>query len=132
MTNFSDDTTIANSEGLYRRIHPIQWKYVKEINDYRVTSAAFKDNRSQISVDLSSLTTPQEALARAARKDITYALASITADDARKQEQGVVRNPLEDNPAHALIIGQQPDRVCKALARIARWVIPPPKETEET
>jgi len=125
MTLYIDDTTIPNSEDLYRRIHPSQWKLVENTHTFRVTSAAFKDHRCQISVDLSSLTTPQDALARASQKEIKYALAAVTAGDARQIEQKIIRDPAPNDPAHALIVGQQPPHVSKALAQAAKWIIPP-------
>jgi len=105
---------IEDGDHLYRRIHPLQ------VKDGRPTSAAFKD--PELSVDLARLTTLQQSLAAYP----TYGLASITAGHARSLEQEVFHDPLESNPAHALVKGTKPPRTARGLARSATWVQLPP------
>ena len=54
-----------------------------------------------------------------------FALAAITAGLARQCEQGVAREPLPDEPAHAAVFGKKTDSVKKRLARGSRWIVPP-------
>ena len=54
-----------------------------------------------------------------------YALASITAGQARNCDQGVARAPEADEPAHAHVFGTKTRSVKRRLARHAKWVIPP-------
>ena len=57
-----------------------------------------------------------------------FALAQITAGFARFKQQGVQRDPLPDEPAHALVFGNKTDSVRKAFAKTCEWVIPPPDD----
>ena len=54
-----------------------------------------------------------------------FALAALTAGLARKLDQKVARDPLRDEPAHALVCGDK-KKACKEFARRAEWVVPPP------
>jgi hypothetical protein len=54
-----------------------------------------------------------------------FAVASITAAFARKCGQGIARNPLRDDPAHAEVFGQKPKAIRQRLAKGAVWAIPP-------
>jgi hypothetical protein len=55
-----------------------------------------------------------------------FALASVTAGLARECSQGIAREPLPDEPAHAVVFGDKPKRIQRKLAQDSRWVIPPP------
>ena len=105
---------IADSDELYRRIHPSQ------VKDGRPTSAAFKD--LELSVDLARLTTCQRSL----RRYPLHGLASIITGHARSQQQVVFHDPLETNPAHALVKGTKTLSVARSLARSAKWEVLPP------
>jgi hypothetical protein len=54
-----------------------------------------------------------------------FALASFTAGLARECQQGIARDPLPEEPAHALVFGHKTKSVRKRLAREAIWVVPP-------
>ncbi|MBZ0168327.1 MAG: hypothetical protein K8F29_02645 [Kofleriaceae bacterium] len=105
---------IADNDELYRRIHPLQ------VKDGRPTSAAFKD--PEMSVDVARVTTPQRVLSEYS----SHGLASITAGYARSLEQDVFHDPVENNPAHAIVKGNKPPRIAKSLARSAKWDVLPP------
>jgi hypothetical protein len=58
-----------------------------------------------------------------------FALAAVTAGLARECGQGIARDPLPDQPAHALVFAQRGTKtksVMRRLAKAARWVIEPP------
>lgn len=59
-----DDTTIPDSEGLWRRIPPSWIVLDKETAEWRLSSVAFIDRRGELSVELSSLTTAEQSLLR--------------------------------------------------------------------
>src|SRR3990170_1644051 len=102
---------IADADDLYRRIHPLQ------VRDGRPTSAAFTD--PELSVDLARLTTPEHSLSGHA----THGLASITAGHARSLRQDVFHEPLETNPAHALVRGKKTPSIARSLARSVTWML---------
>src|SRR5262249_60054882 len=104
-----DDLTISNSEGLWRRIPP-SWIVVdSETGTWRLSSVAFIDRRGELSVEISSLTTAEQALARYPE----HSLAEVKAAVFRERGYGVIPDPLPDNMAHALVSG----RITKAHAR---------------
>lgn len=138
-----DDRSIPNSEDLYRRVRGVgdeRAKYIVRRHDSgrpELTSQAFSDPTGEVSVDRSSLITPEGCLALG---DVRHlGVVAVTAGQARSLDQVVVSDPIDGdpehgvlpNPAHALICGkaeQAPKsrkRIARALARMARWVYPP-------
>lgn len=119
---YLNDETIPDDEDLYRRIAK-DWLVKDEATGrLRLSSAAFRDNRKEISVHLSSLITASDSLSRGG--DGIIGLVSITAGQARSLDQGVVRDPLPDDEAHALICGRQSKTTRRHLAATAVWVCP--------
>jgi len=125
---FTDDTTIADDSELWRRIHPTWVVFDGNTGTWQVSSAAFDDskNGSPTSVLLADLVresgrTAQDVIANYSG----YSLASITAGEARGCGQGVARNALPDEPAHAYVFGQKTKAAERCLARHAKWVIAP-------
>ena len=119
-----DDTAIPDEEFLYRGVHHTQ---VKE--DGTISSGAFVSGTNpHPSIDRSSLTTPEESLAR---KPSSVALARLTAGAVRERTVGVKGDPKPENPAHALIIRDPRcvhsawKRVAKHLADACSWAIAP-------
>lgn len=55
-----------------------------------------------------------------------FGLASLTAGLARRCSQGVARDPLPDEPAHAVVLGDKTGAVRKRFARDCYWVVLPP------
>lgn len=94
-----------------------------------LTSQVFSDPNGEVSVDRSSLMSPERCLAMG---DVRHlGVVAVTAGQARCLDQIVVWDPCLDNPAHALICGKGAQtrksrkRVAKDLARMARWIYPP-------
>jgi hypothetical protein len=54
-----------------------------------------------------------------------FAVAAFTAGLARSCQQGVAREPLDDEPAHAVVFGHKTGGVKKRLAKSASWVLAP-------
>ena len=107
---------VEDAELLYRRI--LNW-HIK--SDGSISSAAFKDRKGRpdnsISVELASLTTPQECAARPGRPG--FSVISLTAREPRSLDLTVRHDPLPDNYAHALIEGENSQSKCEKLARAA-------------
>lgn len=126
---YVDDVAIPDSAVLWRRIPPAWVVPDENHGGRRVTSAAFDDSRdgSPLSVLLAYVVFetdrgPENVLCGFAG----YGLASITAGDARRCDQGVMATPLPDEPAHASVFGRKTKAIRKRLADGARWVIAPP------
>lgn len=129
MMSHTDDPTIAPDDPLWRRIPPTWVVFDENLGRKRPTSAAFDNarNGSAMSVVLGrtvqeSGRTPESALA--SHRD--FLLASITAGLARQLGQIVARDPLPDEPAHAVVAGPKTGRVRTTFARQAIWILPPP------
>jgi hypothetical protein len=122
---YHDDPTIADEDELWRRIPP--WHFVVDRNggEVRPSSAAF-DNDSDgapMSVVLAEdAKGPEGVLAG----HPGFALASFKARLARQCGQGITRDPLPEEPAHALVFGPKTKATRRRLARESVWVIPPP------
>jgi hypothetical protein len=121
-----DDPTIPDSELLYRGIHAVQ---IKEGNE--VSSGAFiSGTNPHPSVDLSSLSTPEETHRR---RPSDAGVIKLVTGTVRAYTPGVVRKPEDDNPAHALIIRDcrlthgQWKEVARTLAKASVWIITPRK-----
>jgi hypothetical protein len=114
-----DDLSIADDELLWRRLHP-DWVLPAD-DGFRISSAAFKDGRREVSVDLAELTTQEKTLAGFPDQG----LAEIKAGVPRSLGHAIVRDPIEDNPAHALICeppgqpNRKRERDAKEMARQA-------------
>ncbi len=60
-----------------------------------------------------------------------FARAAITAGLARSMKQGVAKDPLPDESAHGVVVGNKTDSVKRNLAKNSTWVIPPPDENAQ-
>ncbi|MBI2930471.1 MAG: hypothetical protein HYY16_02370 [Planctomycetes bacterium] len=128
--DYQDDPALPDTAVLWRRVHP-KWIVADESpRGYRLSTAAFDDDpeggpTSVILADdiIAAGGSPANALLRHPE----HALVSITAGDARKAGQKVAREPLADQPSHAVIVGNKTYSVKRSLARAARWVFVPPE-----
>jgi hypothetical protein len=126
---YEDDPTIDDSSALWRRIHPAYIIYDETLGRQRPTSQAFQNQRgtNTISVVLAEVVRrdnrgPESLLAN----HHGYSLAQLTAGFVRSLAQGVARDPVPQEPAHALVFGEKPRSVTSALAKRCEWVIAPP------
>ena len=99
-----DDESITNDELLYLRIFPdpdsIQ---PRELGGYRPSSGSLKRNGQALSVDLGSLSTPEQTRDRDTK--FPFHVAAFTAGIARVAGCKVARAPEPGNSAHGLVIG---------------------------
>jgi hypothetical protein len=121
---YHDDSTISDDNNLWRRIHPAQIVYDNNLKSYRPSSAAFDDssNGSPMSVILAEENrNPSTAL----ENYEGFSMVSLTARLVRDCGQGIARDPLPDEPAHALVFGEKPKSIRKKLAQAAEWIVSP-------
>lgn len=114
--NPAQEAPIPDEEVLYLRVFPSPSALVYiPGNGDRPNSSAFrtKSDADGVSVDLGSLSTPHETLARAPHP--YFHVARITAKEIRDTGCRLVRDPIGENdplgdppnPAHALILGAE-------------------------
>lgn len=118
-----DDHTISDDERLWRRVHPSNIIRNSESRNLRPSSAAFRSSNA-MSVNIASLTTPEAVLSNYPQ----HSLVEFTAGVARNVGCIVIRDPLPDNPSHALVCGMNPKgRLTKAQAKNIQlhssWII---------
>ncbi len=122
--NVQDDPTIPDDEQLWRRVFPgVVYENEQCGGGLRAQSGAFRDHRGPLSVDIGSLTTPDDVLGRGPG----MRLAEFEAKVAREAGCKIQRDPLPHNPAHALIYGDGAKgsltgRQAKAIAHRSRII----------
>lgn len=125
-----DDKTIRDECELFRRVLVTPGVHIiwdNNLGRWRPTSAAFRDhqNGSPMSVCLGDILVelgrPPESVLQG---NEGLALAVITAGLARQNNQGVVRDPLPDEPAHGHVVGKK-KKEARVMAKTAAWVVDP-------
>jgi hypothetical protein len=98
----SDDPTINDSERLWRRVHPNQIRTDTETGEPEISSAAFS-TREEVSVSIADETNLTAFL----RDYPQHSVVEFTAGAARAANCTIVRDPLPDDLAHALVCGSR-------------------------
>jgi hypothetical protein len=121
-----DDPTIADDTVLWRRIRPKQWTPDETQGRlrWRPSSEAFHDSpdHSPMSVFIAAETPQPDHVMRG---HTGYGLVGFTAGFARQCGLTVVRDPTQEHPSHALVVGRKTGSVRRRLARASQWVIRP-------
>ena len=107
---------ISDEQELYRRIHP------DHIKNETITSAAFKRTEREASVDVVAWTTIKKSLSFARHPDTKLGIL-VTGVVRQTNHQDVIHNPIPDNCAHALIVGDKTSSICKRLARSCQLMV---------
>ena len=94
---------VASGEILWRRIHRSHFQ------QGRVISAAFKDPK--MSVDVASVRLDMSTT----MTDTSVGVSALACSDAVAEGQSVVWDPITGNEAHALVVGEKPPSVARAL-----------------
>lgn len=121
-----DDVSLADDAPLWRRVPP--WHFEPPDAPARPTSAAFDNDPDGGPM---SVVLGDEVLAAGRTADSVvhahpgFAVAALTARQARDDGQRVVRDPRPDEPAHAIVVGPKPRSVRRRWAKSARWVVLP-------
>ena len=128
MRQYEDDATILDGAVLLRRIPPWHFFFDKNLRRVRPSGAAFEDDPdgTPMSVSLKDI---MERDGRTASDAVSghsgFGLVGFTAGFTRKCEQGVARDPLPDDAAHAVVFGPKPKSVQRKLAKGAAWIVLP-------
>ena len=106
---------VLNSDDLLRRIIFRNPSYVSP--DNTLSSFAFKlrSTENGLSVDIARLTTYEKSIV----DKLNYRLYSVKAEYVRSIGLNCIHDPLPDNNAHALIVGEIKNSVSKKLSRAA-------------
>ena len=107
MTNLRADQ-VGRDEDLWRRIHK------DHFIEGRITTAAFKGR--EMSVDIARL---RNGMSETLENGL--GIASFSSTVAFENGQKVDSDPLIDNQAHALVIGDKPRRVLRAFRDAAKF-----------
>lgn len=113
---------IGDDDLLYRRLIP--WGVTP---DGTLSSAIYMRSKPrrpdpEISVDLATLTTPEQTLDAGPPG---FGLGVLKVSEVRKLGFTVRRAPSRDNPAHCIIEGVETKGDCDRLARITQIQTPP-------
>lgn len=100
MPPWEDDPTIPDDEILWRRVPPSEVKYDTAGRPFP-KSSNFKQGTPPLSVNIASLSTEELTL----QNYEGFLIAAFTAGQARSLGCKIVRQPLPDNPSHALVVG---------------------------
>ena len=125
---YIDDPGISDEAGLWRRIPPRHIIFDDNMGRLRPSKAAFENHPdgSPMSVFLAECVVQTNRSAEDLLVEYErFALAAITAGLAREKKQGVAREPLPDEPAHAVVFGRKTDSIKRALAKGCTWVVSP-------
>lgn len=112
-----NDPCIPDDAFLYRRIIR-QWFVQNGDGTERISSAAFKDGRGELSVNVASLTTPRRVL-QGRPKD---RLAQLQAKIPRSLFLNVMMDAKPDDPSHAVICPKASDAKARRMAADATLV----------
>ena len=104
---------------LYRRLH------VHAVNGDRVNRLAFMTGGNydrELSVQMAKLLgSPRDCL----RHRPSFGVGAITVADVERLGFSVVHDPLPDDPAHALVIGENSKQIASELARHMQILLRP-------
>ena len=135
---YQDDSSIPDDAVLIRAIHPrwVEWEPA-----LRLKSEAFQDYPPQrLPAGVPAVAMSVALLSEIEQRDHTmgialarfsqdYGLATITAKQARDNEQGVTRWPTDEEPWHGMVFclngARRSNRHKRVLARCAVLVVPP-------
>jgi len=112
---------VKPDDKLLRWLHPGQFNW----EENRPISAAFRDER--MSVEILSLTTIEDSYKRG-KKQGKNAVVSIKAQLVLEKGLEVCHDPIEDNYAHALVLGKKTKSISRFLAENSEVEIYPPSE----
>ena len=131
-TSYVDDPSIADKAPLWRRIPPWHFVYDDNLGRVRPSRAAFENHPdgTPMSVALGEdvLNAGRTAESVIAGNE-SFGLVSFPAGLARAKDQGVMRKPTAEEPAHAEVFGKKTGSVKKAIAKECEWVVAPPAPT---
>lgn len=128
MADYDDDKSIADTEAIWRRIHPTQYVWDENEQRDRPSSGAFEDSTDDgtpMSAARAKLAGHPDAYC--AKVTGTWYVTSFPAALPRNYGQDVASEPrVAGEPEHLYIVGRKGKGVRNALAKQSRWVTAPP------
>ena len=119
-----DDQTIEDGERLLRRVPASQIVRDDDTGKARISSGAFCDRELSVDIEAIFLKTGKR-LDDYLLNFPGFRLVCVSAGCVRHHGQAVCRDPLPDNPAHALVCGSKNNKqVRNGLRDCADWVVP--------
>ena len=106
---------VLDNDRLLRRVPFLHPNYIKPDGSLTSFSFSLKPTEDGLSVDIERLTTYERSILDIAR----FRLYALRCDFVRQQGLDCVHDPLEDNVAHALIVGKIKKSLSRNLARNA-------------
>jgi len=122
---YVDDPTIEDDAELWRRLNPEWVIWDENMGCHRPSTAAFDNSRdgSPTSFYLAEIVRQTDRDEDAVLAPFPgYSLASVSAGEARDCHQGVTRDPLPEEPAHALMFGPKTKSTKRCLAQKATLI----------
>jgi hypothetical protein len=131
--SYQDDLTVEDGDGLLRRVPnwPNMVMYDENIKSYRASSACFsdRDGGKRLSVTLERpLFEAGGSHADAIALNPDFGVARLDAGFVRhavSPPQQITRSPTEDDPYHALMVGEKSKKARKDMAKAAVLVVLP-------
>lgn len=127
---YPDDGDILDDDQMLRRVPPIHFVPNENVGGVRPSSAAFEDDSDGSPMSMYRRTVIDATggnVERVMVGHIGYGLAGLRAGDLRARDQTVHSDPLEGEPAHAVVCGRKTNGNRKFFYRQSVWVIPPPE-----
>ncbi|HLX64414.1 MAG TPA: hypothetical protein VKX17_24280 [Planctomycetota bacterium] len=106
-----ENEPIPDAALVFRRVHPDCWT-----KEGRPQSSVMAD--VEMSVDWEKYSTIEEAARRGSAAHGAVALSVALMRSAEFNQQ-VNHDPLDDNPAHSLVLGQKPPSLARKIAKHA-------------
>ena len=126
---FTNDPKVADSVALLRRIPHWHFYFDRRLGRKRPSSAAFEDDGDGDPMSVYRLDVVESEGGDAQRVMAGhpgFALASLTACQARSRLQTVFPDPQPEESSHTKVCGPKTDAVRRWFASQAVWVIEPP------
>lgn len=119
---YEDDPYIDDNEALWRRVPADQLVRGQE-GEVRPSSQAFQNSSdgTGMSANIAAETTVERTMTGYEE----HFLVEFPAELPRRLQQGIMRVPLENEPAHVEIFGNKSKGVRKTFTRECVWVLSP-------
>lgn len=114
---------------MLRRVPPKQFIFDQNMGRLRPSSATFEDDDDGSPMSMYRRTVIDATggnVERVMVGHVGYGLVGLSAGDLRSRDQTVHSDPLNNEPAHAVICGPKTESNRKFFYRRSVWVIAPP------
>lgn len=123
-----DDSSIQNTDHVWRRIPPYHLVFDDNHNKFRPSSAAFEDhpNGSPMSAQLASVLKTMGISPEAALKNYPkFGLVSLSVKLLRDTGQSIAFQPRQDQPGHVEVSGNKTKSIRRRWAKECQLLVVP-------